>query len=88
LWGGDATEFADLDAANAILADIMARYNDIIGEIANDALAPIFWADRNGTLIAVDWAEGFLQDVKLRAEAWKPLLTSKRHGKLLLPSDL
>jgi uncharacterized protein len=85
IWGGDAPEFADLDEANAILADIMARYNDIIGEIANDALAPIFWAHRNGTVIAVDWAEGFVQAIKLRADAWKPLFTSNRAGKLLLP---
>jgi uncharacterized protein len=88
IWGSDAPEFADLDEANAILADIidiMARYNDIIREIANDALAPIFWAG-NGTLIAMDWAEGFLQGIKLRADAWKPLFTSKRDGKLLLPS--
>jgi len=62
----------------------MARNNEILGEIAKDALAPIFWADRNGTFIAVDWAEGFLQAIKLRADAWKPLFTSKRDGKLLL----
>jgi uncharacterized protein len=85
IWGGDAPEFTDLDEANAIFANIMARYNDIIADIANDALAPIFWADRNGTFIAVDWAEGFLQAIKLRADAWKPLFTSKRDGKLLLP---
>jgi uncharacterized protein len=85
IWGSDAPEFADLDEANAILAHIMARYNDIIGEIASDTLAPIFWADRNGTFTAVDWAEGFLQAIKLRAAAWKPLFTSKRDGKLLLP---
>jgi uncharacterized protein len=28
IWGGDAPEFADLDEANAILAHMMARYND------------------------------------------------------------
>jgi len=39
IWGGEAPEFADLDEANAILADIMGRYNDIIDEIANDTMA-------------------------------------------------
>jgi yecA family protein len=86
IWGGKAPEFASLDEANAILVSLMARYNEILREIADDALAPIFWTDRNGTVIAMDWAEGFLQAIKLRADAWEPLFTSKREGKLLFPS--
>jgi uncharacterized protein len=64
---------------------LMARYNEILGEIADDALAPIFWADRNGTIIAMHWAEGFLRAIMLRADAWEPLFNSRRDGKLLLP---
>jgi len=85
IWGGYAPEFADLDEANAILRCIMARYNEIIQEIADDALAPIFWVDLDGTFIAASWAEGFLQAIMLRADAWKPLFKSKRDGNLLLP---
>jgi uncharacterized protein len=85
IWGGAAPEFAELDEANAILGSLMARYNEILGEIADDALAPIFWADRNGTVIAMDWAEGFLRAIMLRADAWEPLFNSRRDGKLLLP---
>ena len=33
----------------------------------------------------MDWVEGFLQAITLRADAWKPLFTSKRDGKLLFP---
>jgi Uncharacterised protein family (UPF0149) len=47
IWGGEAPEFANLDEANAILGSIMARYNEILREIADHALAPIFWVDRN-----------------------------------------
>jgi uncharacterized protein len=85
IWGGEAPEFADLDEANAILGSLMALYNEILREIADDTLAPIFWSDRNGTVIAEDWAEGFLQAIMLRADAWEPLFTSKRDGKLLFP---
>jgi uncharacterized protein len=74
-----------LDEANAILGSLMARYNEILREIADDALAPVFWTDRNGTILAEDWAEGFVQAIKLRAGAWEPLFTSDRDGKLLLP---
>jgi uncharacterized protein len=83
IWGGEGPAFASLDEANAILGAIMCRYNEILTEVANEAFAPVFWADRDGALIALDWAEGFLQAVMLRADAWKPLLTSKRDGKLL-----
>ena len=85
VWGREAPEFADLDQAKAILGYIMARYNEILREVADHALAPIFWIDRNGMHIAADWAQGFLQAIMLRAEAWVPLFTSKCDGKLLFP---
>src|SRR5271157_12167 len=85
IWGGDAPEFADEDEAKAILGAIMSRYNEILRHIADDTLDPIFWADRDGTLIAADWAEGFLQAIMLRADAWGSLFKSKQDGQLLFP---
>jgi uncharacterized protein len=85
IWGGEAPEFADQDEAKAILGAIMDRYNEILRHIADDVFDPIFWADRDGTLIAMDWAEGFLQAIMLRADAWEGLFKSKRDGQLLYP---
>jgi uncharacterized protein len=85
IWGGEAPEFADLGEANAILGSLMVRYNEILREIADDALAPIFWVHRTGTVIAGDWAEGFRQAIMLRADAWEPLFTSASDGALLVP---
>ena len=85
VWGGNAPAFADLDEANAILGFLMARYNEILREVADNVLAPVFWTARDGAIIATDWAEGFLQAIRLRADAWERLFTSKRDGKLLLP---
>jgi uncharacterized protein len=85
IWGGEGPEFADEAEAKAILGIIMGRYNEILRQIENDALDPVFWADRDGTVIAADWAEGFLQAITLRADAWKRLFKSKRDGELLLP---
>ncbi len=85
IWGGEAPEFADAAEAKAVLGAIMSRYNEIIGQIAAETFAPIFWTTRNGTVIAADWAEGFLQAIMLRADAWGPLFKSKRDGHLLLP---
>jgi uncharacterized protein len=85
IWGGDAPEFADKAEAQAILGTIMGRYNEILRQIADDDLDPVFWADRGGTVIAADWAEGFLQAIMLRVDAWGPLFKSKRDGQLLIP---
>jgi uncharacterized protein len=84
VWGGEAPEFADENEANAILAAIMGRYNENLRQIDHDEFDPIFW-DHNGTLIAVDWAEGFLHAIMLRMDAWDRLLKSKRDGQLLIP---
>lgn len=85
IFGGDAPAFADQDEAKAILGAIMGRYNEILRQVADDTCDPIFWADRNGTLIAADWAEGFMQAIRLRLDAWRPLFKSKRDGRLLYP---
>jgi uncharacterized protein len=69
VFGGDAPEFADEAEAKAIFGAIMGRYNEILRQVADDDLDPVFWADRDGTLIAADWAEGFLQAIMLRADA-------------------
>src|SRR5262245_12347400 len=43
-------------AAKTILGIIMGRYNEILRQIDDDSSA-----DRDGALIATDWAESFLQ---------------------------
>ena len=45
----------------------------------------LFWAAQDGALIAAAWAEGFLNAIMLRTDAWDRLLKSKREGYLLLP---
>src|SRR6266545_2834567 len=83
--GRGRPEFADEREAKAVLGAIMTRYNEILDQIADDTFDPIFWATRDGTLIAADWAEGFLQAIMLRLDAWDRLLKSKRDGHLLIP---
>jgi uncharacterized protein len=59
----------------------MGRYNEILRQIDHDEFEPIFWAAHNGTLIAADWAQGFLHAIMLRMDAWKRLLRSKRDAR-------
>jgi uncharacterized protein len=85
VWGGEAPEFTDKAEANVILGSILGRYNEILRQLEAGALEPVFSADRDGTLIAVGWAEGFLQAIMLRADAWKRLFKSKRDRLMLFP---
>jgi uncharacterized protein len=64
---------------------IIGRFNEILRQLANDDFDPVFWVDRDGTVIAADWAEGFLQAITLRVDAWGPLFQSQRDNYLLLP---
>ena len=85
IFGGEAPEFTDEAEAKAILGAVMGRYNEILRQVADNELDPVFWTARDGTVIAADWAEGFLQAIMLRADAWGRLFKSKRDGHLLFP---
>ena len=85
VWGGEEPVFDDHLQASAILGTIMGRYNTILREIEEGVFGPLFWETVDGTVIIADWAEGFMHAVALRADAWEPLMRSKRHGRLLLP---
>ncbi|MBI5121295.1 MAG: UPF0149 family protein [Rhodospirillales bacterium] len=75
VWGGVSPEFENEEEAGRILGHIMGRYNEIIHCLAEapEELAPIFLETAQGTLIAADWAEGFMQAVQMRPLAWKEL---------------
>ncbi len=87
VWGGDGPVFESAEEANAILSIILGRYNEILQTLQNDpeGLAPIFWETPDGVIIATDWGEGFLDAVRLRIDAWEPLMRHKRDGVLLMP---
>lgn len=85
VWGGEAPEFADEVEAKTILGSIVGRYNEILRQIEDGVLDPVFLTDSDGMLIALGWAEGFLQAITLRADAWERLFKSKRDSQLLFP---
>src|SRR4051812_46902911 len=85
VWGGEEPVFDDPAQASAILGTIMGRYNMILREIEEGVFGPLFWENADGAVIVADWAEGFMHAVALRADAWEPLLRSRRHGRLLFP---
>jgi uncharacterized protein len=72
----DAAVQAVLDRHAAVardLAEAPARY------------APLFMRTDEGVVLAQDWAAGFLAAIRLRLEAWRPLLGAAETSPLLLP---
>jgi uncharacterized protein len=57
VFGGEP-QFSDQAEATAILGAIMGRYNEILRQISDDAVDPVFWVDHDDTLIPFGWAEG------------------------------
>jgi uncharacterized protein len=72
----------------AAIMGVAARFNAVSEGLATapERYAPIFERTDDGTVHAGPWCTGFLAAMRLRAEAWRPLLDLGRidHG-LLLP---
>ena len=85
VWGSHEPAFADEAEAEAVAGVILTRYDEILRQIRDDDLNPIFWSDPEGNVIASDWAVGFMHAVSLRPDAWEKLIKSKRHVDLLVP---
>jgi uncharacterized protein len=86
VWGGgEEPVFDDTVQAQSVLGAIMRRYNEILGQIAGGLIEPIFMETPAGEVIAADWAEGFMQAVSLRADAWEKLFKSEKHFHSLIP---
>lgn len=85
IWGGEEPVFDNGNQAQAVIGTIMNRYNEILGQITEGFIEPIFMEAPGGEVIASDWAEGFLQAVRMRFDAWQKLFKSEKHGHTLLP---
>lgn len=48
-------------------------------------LEPVFWERPDGTTIAMDWCEGYMDAVKLRPERWDAFAQTNTGAKLMLP---
>jgi uncharacterized protein len=89
VWGSEEPDFESVDQAQAILGVIMARYNEIVRLLDTDpdSFDPVFWSDPDDEddVIVTDWAAGFLEAVRLRPDAWEPLIEHPSAGSLFVP---
>lgn len=75
--GGEAPAFHDLAHLNKVMGLVMEHYNRIATALFEKPgdYAPLFVTDRrNGDVLWELWIEGFEKAVRLRPQAWQPLL--------------
>jgi uncharacterized protein len=87
IWGDGEPEFENVEQAQSIIDLIMVRYNEILHRLQGQAVGiePLFWETSAGDVVAGDWAEGFMDGVALRKDAWRPLFQSDEGAALLAP---
>ena len=70
-----------------VLTDIATLHMEMVERLMSDDphIEPLFWQAAEGHVIAMDWCEGFMDAVKLRAKEWLRLTESGEHGSLMMP---
>ena len=87
VWDNEEPAYRDLAERDGVERVILERYEEIAAGLDGMPLryAPILWQDESGTVVAEDWAAGFMQAMGLRADAWQPALTDDEASMLLIP---
>lgn len=69
-----------------VMAAVTGLHRDIRDSLeAGEVLEPMFWKRDDGTVIAMDWCEGFMDAVKLRPERWDAFSQTKTGSELMTP---
>jgi uncharacterized protein len=70
-----------------VLETVGSLFMSILEGLAADppVMEPMFWQAKDGHVIAMDWCEGFMEAVKLRASAWEEFTETKEGAELMMP---
>jgi uncharacterized protein len=76
VWGGDGVVPFEEPADVQWLRDmVVARYAEVVRDLANGRLKPVFDVDeRNGEILWEPWVEGFAAARSLRPDGWSALI--------------
>jgi Uncharacterised protein family (UPF0149) len=66
---------------------VFNRYNEVSTTLSErpHAYRPIFMIDRDGSVVARDWAVGFMLGIGLRSDKWAESILLTEHRSLLTP---
>jgi uncharacterized protein len=87
VWDNEEPDYEDQQQQQAVEQAIFDRYAAIEAGLDATPLGynVILWQDEAGTMVAEDWAAGFMQAVSLRGQAWQPALADEDASMLLIP---
>jgi len=79
IWGERGASFSGPEEAEKVCGLVIARYNQIIFELAEipENFEPIIMSDHTGDLLGEIWAEGFVTAMEMRPKAWKSIFESE-----------
>ena len=71
---GDADE-----TPGAVVGEVRKLFEKTKSRLeAGQPVEPVFWRMQDGSLIAMDWCEGFIISLNLHKDSWDPLLRMER----------
>jgi len=87
IFGGRRPRMAEGSPEERAVRTIFNRYNEVSTTLAEQphAYRPIFMIDRDGSVVARDWAVGFMLGVGLRPQEWAGNILLTEHRSLLAP---
>jgi len=87
IFGGRRPRMAEGSPEERAVRTVFNRYNEVSTTLAEHphTYRPIFMIDRDGSVVARDWAVGFMLAVALRPQEWAGSILLTQHRSLLAP---
>jgi len=87
IFGGRRVRMTEGSPEERAVRTIFNRYNEVSTTLAERprAYRPIFMIDRDGSVVARDWAVGFMLGIGLRPQKWAGSILLTEHRGLLTP---
>ena len=87
IFGGRQPPLLENSPEFRAVKTIFNRYNEVSETLADQpqAYRPIFMIDTDGSIVARDWAVGFMLGIGLRSEEWGKRILLTKHRQVLTP---
>jgi uncharacterized protein len=87
VFGGRQPPLDENSPELRVVKTIFNRYNEVSEILADrpQAYRPIFMADDDGSIVARDWAVGFVLGIGLRPKEWGKRILLTQHRQVLAP---
>jgi yecA family protein len=87
IFGGRQPPLHENSPELRVVKTIFKRYNEVSETLADrpQGYRPIFMIDNDGSIVARDWAVGFMLGLGLRSEEWGKRILLTKHRQVLTP---